>query len=58
MDANERTARFIAELDDIDRMSTTELRAECRKLVSQGGFLGVVAEAAIAVDAAVKREEP
>ena len=41
--AAERSARFTAELDEIDRMSPAELRAETIRLAFRGGFAGLVA---------------
>lgn len=49
MTAQERSAQFIAELDEVETMTEDELVAECRRIESDGGFAGCVAGASIRI---------
>ncbi len=50
MTAEERAAKFIAELDGVDEMSTEELRAELERMAKKETLLGVVASLALTAD--------
>jgi len=43
MTAEERSAKWIAELDEVDEMSPEELHATVEKLAREKSFLGVIA---------------
>ncbi len=47
MTADERGAKWIAELDEVDDMTPEELRAEIEKLASEESFIGVIASLAL-----------
>ena len=49
MTAEERSARFIAELDEVNLMTEDELLAECRRIERGGDFAGCVAGASIRI---------
>ena len=50
--ADERTRRFIEELDAVEGMTSDERRAELRRMAVQDGFLGAIATAALIRDRA------
>ena len=49
MTAQERSAKFIAELDEVETMTEDELLAECRCVESGAGNAGCVAGASIRI---------
>lgn len=57
MTAEERAAKLIAELDDVDALSTEELRAELEGMAKEETFLGVIASLALTADQ-FKRDPP
>ena len=50
MTAEERSAKWLADIEEVERMTSDKLRAECRTISKQGGFLGVIAQAALSND--------
>lgn len=49
MTAEERSAKWIAELDEVEMMTEGELLSECRGIERDGGFTGCVAGASIRI---------